>query len=104
MPHGLKEEHIIKIQSIFAKNPQIQKALLFGSRAKGNFKPGSDIDIALLGNNLNLDDVLKLHRQLDELDLPFKFDLLIYDQINEIDVIEHINRVSVELYEKSNAN
>ncbi len=100
MPYGLKEEQIIKIKTLFAENHLIKKAVLFGSRAKGNFKPGSDVDIALMGSEISFNDLLFLHNKIDELNLPYKFDILIYDQIKDNDVIEHIKRVSVILYEQ----
>ncbi|MFW5831739.1 MAG: nucleotidyltransferase domain-containing protein [Prolixibacteraceae bacterium] len=50
---GLKDETIQKITSVFEKFPQIEKAILYGSRAKGNFKTGSDIDLTLIGEQTN---------------------------------------------------
>ncbi len=100
MKFGL-EEHIIQgIMRIFEQQPKIDKAAVFGSRAKGNYKPGSDIDIALCGNELNAKDMLNLHLKWDELDLPYKLDLLDYTSIKEPALKEHIDRVGVELYSR----
>ena len=52
--YGLKEKHIKAINSVFSKYPQIEKAILYGSRAKGNYRNGSDIDLTLVGDNLDL--------------------------------------------------
>jgi type I restriction enzyme S subunit len=71
---------------------------LFGSRAKGNYKPGSDIDIALWGDELNAKDILSLHVSWNELELPYKLDLLNYTAIKEPALKEHIDRVGIELY------
>jgi uncharacterized protein len=98
MPYGLKEEQIKSIQNIFASNPRVDEVFIFGSRAKGNFKPGSDIDLALKGKKLLFDDVLALHAKLDDLDLPYTFDIVNYEQINNHDLTDHINRVGISFY------
>lgn len=82
---------------IIQKSPNIQDAILFGSRAKGTFSPGSDIDIALKGKDIVLNDVLDLKTALEELNLPYKFDLVIYDRITEEALKEHITRVGISL-------
>jgi len=79
-------------------NPRIDKGIIFGSRAKGNYKDGSDIDIAIKGENLKLDDILALKVKLDDLDLPYNIDLINYADIKEPDLTEHIDRVGVEFY------
>jgi predicted nucleotidyltransferase len=100
MPFGLKEDVINKIKLVLAGDKTISEAVIFGSRAKGNNKTGSDIDIALKGTNIELDTILKLHSKLDDLNLPYKFDLLIYNQIKDNDVIEHINRAGISFYKR----
>lgn len=85
--------------------PQVEKAILYGSRAKGNYKPGSDIDLTLTGNEaLTLDVLYRIIDDIDDLLLPYTFDLSILHQISDPDVIEHIQRVGVVLYEKGTAN
>jgi predicted nucleotidyltransferase len=98
MSFGLKEETVEKIKKIFQLEPKIHEAVIFGSRAKGNFKNGSDIDLALKGGNLSHDDILKMYNLLDELNLPYTFDLLIFSQIKDKEVIEHINRAGKSFY------
>lgn len=93
MPYGLKTEIIAKINSIFAEYEQVQEVILYGSRAKGNYKPGSDIDLTLKGQNLNLKVLNNISLQLDDLMLPYIFDISIYHQINNPDLIDHIKRV-----------
>ena len=53
MKYGLKEDTIKQMEAVFAKFPTIEKIILYGSRAKGNFRDGSDIDITLIGNDLD---------------------------------------------------
>ncbi len=100
MSFGLKEEQINKILSVFALEKKITEVILFGSRAKGKYKPGSDIDLALKGNDLNLNIILKLHNKLDDLNLPYKFDLILFKNINDKDVLDHIKRVGISFYKR----
>ena len=90
MPYGLKKETIEKINQIFARHKAVEKVFLYGSRAKGNYKKGSDIDLTLIGENLNLRLLNKISLDLDDLLLPYKIDLSIYDQITNSDLIDHI--------------
>lgn len=74
--------------------------ILFGSRAKGNFKEGSDIDLALIGEDLNLSILSKIDHSFDELNLPYTFDIVIFDRIDNPDLVEHIKRAGIVIYEK----
>lgn len=100
MKYGLKENIVEQIKRVFEKFSQVEKAVLYGSRAKGNFKNGSDIDLVLYGNNLTLQIINKISNELDDLLLPYKFDLSIYHQISNKDLIEHIGRVGTLFYGK----
>jgi predicted nucleotidyltransferase len=97
---GLKKTTIQQIQSILAGHPQVEKAVLYGSRAKGNFKPGSDIDLTLLGEDLTLDVLNRIMDEIDDLLLPYIFDLSIFNNIRDPDMIDHIQRVGVVFYER----
>ena len=96
--HGLSEQVVKAIQSVFAKHAGIKKAVLYGSRAKGNHRPGSDIDIALIAPDLGLTELLKIETDLDELSLPYKIDLSLLHLIENQDLLDHIQRVGVEFY------
>jgi len=100
MKYGIKESILASILEIFSKNSKIEKVLLYGSRAKGNHKNGSDIDLTLVGENIKLEDIYKLHLELDELYLPYNFDLSIFQKIENKDLIDHINRVGIIIYER----
>ena len=102
MRFGLKENIIQEIQNVFSAFPEVDEAVLYGSRAKGNYKLGSDIDLTLKGDTLNLSVLNKISLRLDDLLLPYTFDLSVYRYIDNIDLIEHINRVGVSFYKKSN--
>ena len=99
---GLKEPVIRRICSILARYPQVEKATLYGSRAKGNYKNGSDIDLTLRsGTDLTLKVLYRIMAELDDLLLPYMIDLSIFNTIHDPDVIEHIKRVGVTFYNKS---
>lgn len=95
--YGLEKSDIRDIVSVLKENSKVQQIILFGSRAKNTHSNGSDIDIALKGNSLNTNDIINLSVELDELDLPYKIDLVIYERIEEEALKEHINRVGVVL-------
>jgi uncharacterized protein len=95
---GLDGTDLFRIVSIFQKNPHISKAVLFGSRAKGTSHNGSDVDIALMGKNIILNDILDLTTEIENLNLPYQFDLVIYDRIKEQGLIDHIDRVGKVIF------
>ncbi len=101
MKFGLKDEIVRRINGVFAKYPQVEKAIIYGSRAKGNFKQGSDIDLTLQGEGLSLSVVNKIRYDIDELLLPYAFDISVYDQIQNPDLVDHIERVGEIFYEKN---
>jgi predicted nucleotidyltransferase len=98
--YGLKENVIQRIRNIFASHPEVEKAILYGSRAKGNFSRGSDIDFVLKGKELNQAILNKIRWELDDLLLPYTIDIAIYDKIDNPELIEHINRLGVVFYRK----
>lgn len=97
---GLEETTIQKICGVFAKYPQIEKAVIYGSRAKGNYKNGSDIDLTLHGSALTLNIIYKIMTEIDDLLLPYMVDLSIFDALSDPDLIGHVQRVGVVFYEK----
>jgi len=101
MPYGLKSNIIEKINNVFAKYLQIEKVVLYGSRAKGNYKTGSDIDLTVIGNNITLTLLHKIENELDELLLPYTIDISILSHIKNEKLIEHINRIGKEFYTKN---
>jgi predicted nucleotidyltransferase len=98
MIYGLEESTISKINSIFKLYPQIHDVIIYGSRAKGNFRNGSDIDLTIKGKKLNLAILNEISIKIDDLNLPYLFDISIYDTIDNQDLIEHINRVGKVFY------
>jgi predicted nucleotidyltransferase len=102
MLFGLEASHIEAISAVFRKFITIDSVILYGSRAKGNFRVGSDIDITLIGANLTYKDLVNVSLELDDLLLPYEFDLSIYNDIENEDLMLHIKRIGVEFYRKNN--
>ena len=99
--YGLDDELLTRITAILANNDRLEAALLFGSRAKGTFRPGSDVDIALKGRALTVKDTIQIGIELDDLETPYRFDLTIYHRITEPALRDHIDRVGQVLYQRA---
>jgi predicted nucleotidyltransferase len=99
---GLPGEAVRKIGSVLTGHPDVESAILYGSRAKGNYKPGSDIDLTLVGDRLSHDDLLKIMGELDDLLLPYTIDLSIFHMIDHEALRDHIQRVGKEFYHRQN--
>jgi len=100
---GLSESTINKINETFFSHSNVEQAILYGSRATGNFKPGSDIDIVLKGAALTLETLNKIENELEDLLLPYSIDISIYHQIDNAELLDHIERVGITLYEHKNS-
>ena len=103
MKYGLPGSTIQKICAVLKAYPQVDQAILYGSRAIGNYKNGSDIDLTLRGEGLTLKMLYKILEDIDDLYLPYTVDLSIFHDIGNPDVTEHIERVGVTFYEKAEA-
>ena len=100
--YGLKEATIEKIRGVFSHYPQVEEAVLYGSRAKGTYKNGSDIDLTLHGDaDLTRGTLYRIMDDLDDLLLPYTIDLSIFSTISDTAVVEHIQRVGVTFYQKA---
>ena len=91
-------EAVAKINAVFSAYPQINQVILYGSRAKGTQRNGSDVDLTIRGEDVTLSQLLKIENDLDELLLPYKIDLSLYHHIDNPDLIEHIRRVGKIFY------
>ncbi len=99
---GLQETTIEKICGVLAHHPQVTKVVAYGSRAKGNYKNGSDIDLTLYGDELTHKIFLAILVELDDLLLPYMIDLSIFSMLNHAKLREHIEQVGVVFYERVN--
>lgn len=101
MEFGLSHNTLQKIRQTLAQHPHIERAVIYGSRAKGNYKPGSDIDITLYavqGLEIDYRELADLVDEIDELLLPYSVDLSLFTQIDNLELREHIERVGKVLY------
>ncbi len=98
MLFGLPDEVLPRLLAILTSNPKIKQLTLYGSRAKGNWRRGSDIDLCIDGADLSLRDLDEIDARIDDLLLPWKVDITVLQQIDNPDLVEHIERVGVRLY------
>lgn len=100
---GLSQNHIDQICDKIAMFQEIEEVIIFGSRAMGNYKKGSDIDLALKGKAVTASTVNKLKLELSEkTNLPYFFDVIGYEKIKNQELINHINNFGVKLYASCN--
>ena len=100
MNHGLSATTVAKIHGVLSQHEEVEQAILYGSRAKGNYKPGSDIDLTLAGNGLAGRIRGQIDEELNDLLLPYTIDLSLFASLTHPDLIDHIRRVGVVFYEK----
>lgn len=101
MDFGLPPPVIARIREVFARFPGVDKAVLYGSRAMGTHKTGSDIDLTLYGEKLTLEQLAVIVSELDDLLLPYTIDLSIFVMLNNVDLREHIDRAGKVFYERT---
>lgn len=95
---GLSDKDIESIRETLRLFPEISEAILYGSRAKGSYRPGSDIDLTLKGDELSYQDLLNIELALDDLLLPYKIDLSLHHQLDNPQLINHIARIGKSFY------
>ena len=100
MPYGMTDKEIQILQTLFAAKAHIERVILYGSRAKGNYKPFSDVDIVLVGDALSRADINRLYASIDESSLPYKFDVSLLASLKSEELIAHIERVGISIYKK----
>lgn len=96
--HGLPDTAVAKLHSVFAAHPHVEQVILYGSRAKGNYRPGSDIDLTIVGAAVDWQELLRIDNEIDDLLLPYKWDISLMRQIDNPDLLDHIRRVGVVFY------
>ena len=99
MKFGLKDSTIDRINSVFTGQPEIERVLIYGSRAKGSFRNGSDIDLTIVGDVTHRQR-LRIEQALDDLLLPYKIDLSLLREIDNRQLLDHIDRVGQVFYQK----
>jgi predicted nucleotidyltransferase len=100
MNHGLAETTVERIRQVLAHYPEVETGVLYGSRATGTHRPGSDIDLTLCGRGLDHTLLTRIDNELDDLLLPYQIDLSLFAALTHPALLEHIRRVGVTLYER----
>jgi uncharacterized protein len=101
MSFGLSETTYATVREILERYSAVEMAVLYGSRANGTYKNGSDIDLTLIGDGLNYATLAAIAGELDDSFIPHTVDLSIYAQLNNANLREQIDRVGVVFYERS---
>lgn len=101
MSFGLTDSDLNYIVDTIKGIEEIEKAVIFGSRAKGNYNPGSDVDIAIYGEQITFDTLSYLHSRLEEQGpLPFFFDIVDYSHLEHQELKEHIEKVGKVIFDR----
>ena len=98
--YGLSDKEFAEMKAIFGQCKNLERVILYGSRAKGNYKKFSDVDITLEGDNLTLADLFRIQDLLYESDLPYMFDVSIFSKISNPDLTDHIRRKGIVIWER----
>jgi predicted nucleotidyltransferase len=104
---GLSANVTAAIQSVLARHPNVRRAVLYGSRAKGNYKPGSDIDLTLFaaeGRQIDHRELADILDEVDDLLLPYTLDLSNFDALDHAELKAHIERVGKVFYDRGDEN
>lgn len=99
----LKEETIHFILSVFKQFPEIEEVIIYGSRANGNYRAGSDIDFTLKGDLPNETIRSNIYQQLENLNTLYLFDVSVYKEIESESLLIYINRIGTVFYTKADA-
>ena len=99
MKFGLSDTVIQELQDVFRRYANIEKVLIFGSRSKGNYRAGSDIDLAVIGKDIDYSLLLDLQCDIEDLELLYSIDLLDYQKKKGTPIGDHIDRVGQVFYE-----
>ncbi len=100
MKFGLSDSTIDKLQEVFRRYAEVDEVIIYGSRAKGNFRNGSDIDITVKGNRINRKIMSSIWQDIEDLNFPYKVDLSDFQVLNTPDLSDHIERVGKVFYTK----
>lgn len=97
---GLPAHAVDQIREVMQNHAEVEECLIYGSRAKGNFRNNSDIDLTLKGTALTFSDLLRIESELDDLLLPYQIDLSLFEKIDNRELLDHIDRVGLVFYRK----
>lgn len=97
---GFTDRDMRSIENILSSCPEVKMVYLFGSRAKGNYRLGSDVDLAIMNDGVSTGSVTKLQNEFIESSLPYRIDLVDYTRLTNQEFIDHIKRVGIPFYKQ----
>lgn len=97
---GLSEQTLATVRAILADHPEIEQAILYGSRAKGTYSKGFDIDLTLVGDRLDHRLLAQIAGRLEDSPIPYQVDLSLRSDIDNPNLLAHIDRAGVEIYRR----
>ncbi len=97
---GFTEQDKHELIAILQKHPEVEQAVIFGSRAMGHYRPNSDVDMTLKGQNLTSKIASQIGSEIESSNIPYLFDLSIYHQLNNKNFIQHIESEGKIFYQK----
>ena len=95
---GLPTLVVEKLSALFAQYHSINRVIIYCSRAMGNYRPGSDIDLCIDAAKMNLTQLLQIENQIDDLLLPWKVDLSLQHTLDNPNLLKHIHDVGIVFY------
>lgn len=98
--YGLSDTVITDIRNVFRRFPNVERVHIFGSRAKGTYTEGSDIDLAVIGENITFNQLMDINIRLEDLGLLYKVDVVDYNKSIGTPIGDHIDRVGKLFYER----
>ena len=100
MRFGLSDAQLAEITAILQKYPEVNRCLIFGSRAMGNYGEASDIDLAIKGKGLTFSIIARISGDLEDSELPFLCDVVNYHTIDHPPFKEHIDTEGITFYRR----
>ena len=95
---GLTVRDMNTFRAVFANYPEVKNVNIFGSRAKGNYHLGSDVDLAVMNMGVSAESFTKMKWDFEDSSLPYIVDLVDYNRLDKQEFIEHIDRVGIPFY------
>jgi predicted nucleotidyltransferase len=99
---GLPPAALAAIRQVLAAHPEVEQAILYGSRGLGRHRPASDVDLALIGPAISAGSLARIEADLDALRLPWVIDLSRLDAIAHPALLAHNERVGQLLFQRAN--
>ena len=101
---GLSRRIVDSLLETFSRYPKVERVIIYGSRARGDYRPGSDIDLAVIAPKMRFDEFSRLWNEIDELPIAFNIDLLHLDTLENQALKEAIDDSGKAIYESSPAH